>query len=198
MSQPCSIEKCTLKSRALCDCCQQSLCLKHLNENNDVLVSKLNSLCAEINVLEDRFNTLRIETIIGASREKLERWHKHCREKIDLFFEKQLQEFDEIIRPEGSYLSLAANDQYLLIKHDPDLTFHDREMSLVKKTQWTHGKIREMCWSSTLNKFIILGVDSIFLLDKDKMPIDNVYTIEGRTWLSCTCSNAILYAPTDE
>ncbi|CAF3318505.1 unnamed protein product [Rotaria socialis] len=289
MSQSCPIEKCTRKSRGLCDCCEKNLCLQHLNEHNTLLLSKLNPLVDEVNELEDRLKTLNMETLICASREKLERWRKDCYEKIDSFFEKKSQMLNEIIqqevdqqrqelnqihikinelmnaqettrqeidlftstirqlktnmeyiektyckidtrplliedtfvlikkmakheldlstlspayktinRPEKSFISLAANDQHLLIHQDPNLCFYDLEMNLVKQTLWSHGEFWEMCWSKAIQKFIILGVNSIFLLDEDTMSIDNVYTIEGRTWLSCTCSDRVFYASTHE
>ncbi|CAF1564779.1 unnamed protein product, partial [Rotaria sordida] len=54
MSQPCAIDGCKRTSRALCHCCQQDLCIFHLNEHNDLLNSQLNPLVDEINTLGDR------------------------------------------------------------------------------------------------------------------------------------------------
>ncbi|CAF4234517.1 unnamed protein product, partial [Rotaria sp. Silwood2] len=98
MSQSCSIEKCTRTSRGLCDCCQQNLCLQHLNEHNTLLVSLLNPLADELNALGVRLETLNIEKVIGNSRQKLEQWRQDCHKKIDCFFGQKCQELDQLIQ----------------------------------------------------------------------------------------------------
>ncbi|CAF4888543.1 unnamed protein product, partial [Rotaria sp. Silwood1] len=97
MSQLCFIKKCTRTSRGLCDCCQQSLCLQHLNEHNALLISQLNPLTDEVNALEDRLKILNIQKSIGNSRKKLEQWREDCHKKIDCLFERKCQELDELV-----------------------------------------------------------------------------------------------------
>ncbi|CAF2032668.1 unnamed protein product [Rotaria magnacalcarata] len=106
--------------------------------------------------------------------------------------------YKTVTHSDKDFLPLTANDQYLLLRQHPNLCFYDQEMNLVKETLWSHGNIWDMCWSLAIEKFIILEENSIFLLDENTMSIDNIYTIEGRTWVSCTCSNTILYAVTHE
>ncbi|CAF3033550.1 unnamed protein product [Rotaria sp. Silwood2] len=285
MSQPCLIENCVRKSRGLCDCCQQNLCLQHLNEHNESLIFQLNPLADEINALGNRLKTLDIHKIIDNSRQKLEQWRQDCYKKIDCFFEQKCQELDQLINekvdqqreelnriqrdiiqlinvqeitrqnidslrssigqleaninhierkfftinthplviddalvlirkmtdheldlstlwpiyrtidsPKGSCGSLTGNDRYLLKHQEPNLCLFDREMNIVKQTLWPYGAIHDMCWSSTLDRFIVLGKKDIFLINEHTMSIDNVHTIEERDWGSCTCSDTVLFA----
>ncbi len=97
MSQPCAITTCKRMSRALCYCCQQNLCLQHVNEHNAFLVSQLNPLTDEVNTLSDRLNAVNIQTMIGDCRQKLEQWRLDCYQKIDQLFEQKCQEFNRLI-----------------------------------------------------------------------------------------------------
>ncbi|CAF4175126.1 unnamed protein product [Rotaria sordida] len=97
MSQSCSIEKCSRTSRWLCDCCEQYLCLQHLNEHNVSLISQLNPLTDEINALGDRLETLSIHDAIANCRQKLEDWREDCHQKIDCLFEQKCQELDQLV-----------------------------------------------------------------------------------------------------
>ncbi|CAF4899194.1 unnamed protein product [Rotaria sp. Silwood1] len=287
MSQSCSINKCIRSSRGLCDCCQQNLCLQHLNEHNALLISQLNPLTDEINAFEDRLNTLNIQKIIDHSREKLEQWREDCHKKIDYFFEKKCQELDQLVNenvgqqrrelnqiqmkitefintqettrqhidlltsairqletnmnnieqthitvntrplvidetfilikktteheldlstlspiyrtthsPIGSFDSITCNDRYLLMHQHPNLCFFNREMNIVKQMLWSYGAIQDMCWSSTLDQFIVLETNNMYLINENTMSIDNVHTIEERRWISCTCSDTVLFAST--
>ncbi|CAF1102270.1 unnamed protein product [Rotaria sordida] len=287
MSSLCSIERCTRTSRGLCDCCQQNLCLQHLNEHNALLTVQLNPLTDEINVLRDRLKTLNIQKTIADSRQKLEQWRQNCYKKIDYFFEQKCQELDQLVnekvsqqreelnqiylkiielinaqeatrqdidlltstirqlernmnnieqtcftidtRPlliddtlifiktteheldlstlspiyktvhhsEESFRSLTSNNRYLLIHQYPNLCLFDREMNIVKQMLWSYDAIQDMCWSSTLDRFIVLGENNIFLINENTMSIDNMNTIEERNWKSCTCSDTVLFASTN-
>jgi hypothetical protein len=55
-----------------------------------------------------------------------------------------------------------------------------------------------MCWSSTLNKFIVVEENNIFLVDQDTMLIENLETIEKQKWLSCTLSDLFLFLSTKQ
>jgi len=57
-SKTCSIFECQRSSRGLCDCCNQHLCLYHLNEHNQLLVLKLNPLMDDTTRLVDQINEL--------------------------------------------------------------------------------------------------------------------------------------------
>ncbi|CAF3405103.1 unnamed protein product [Rotaria sp. Silwood1] len=289
MFQSCSINKCTRTSRGLCDCCQQKLCLQHLNEHNATLLAQLNPLTDQANTLGHRLKTLNIHTAIANSRQKLEQWRQDCYRKIDCLFEQKCQELDQLVNetvnqkqeelnrihskiteliyaqettgqdidllksairqletnmnsieqtyftintcplilddtfisitktiekgldlstlslayktivcPEGSFGSLTGNDRYILIHQHPNLCLFDREINITKQTLWFYGAIHDMCWSSTLDRFIILGKQNIYLIDESTMSIEDVHTIAERNWKSCACSDTVLFVCTNE
>jgi chromosome segregation ATPase len=96
MSQPCAIVTCKRLSRALCHCCQQNLCITHLNEHNELLNSQLNPLTDEINVLGERLKTWNTKNVLRNCHQKLEQWRQDCHKKIDDFVEKKHQELDRL------------------------------------------------------------------------------------------------------
>jgi len=93
---------------------------------------------------------------------------------------------------------LASNNQYLLIYQMKNLCLINRELTLVKQIPWNYGRIWDMCWSSTLNHFIILGHYQIYLINENTMSIEPIQTISRRNWWSCTCSNTSLFLSTYE
>ncbi|CAF2052940.1 unnamed protein product [Rotaria magnacalcarata] len=106
--------------------------------------------------------------------------------------------YSTIYRPQGSHLSLANNDRYLLLHMNPNLCLFDREMNKVKQILWNQRTIHDMCWSSTLDRFIVLGEKTIFLISENTMSINAVETIKERDWLSCTCSDTVIFVSTNE
>ncbi len=101
-----------------------------------------------------------------------------------------------VSRSDGSY-ALASNDRFLLMYQAPNLCFVDREMNITKQTLWPRDKIYDMCWSSTLNRFIVIGRQYVFLVDENTMTIGDMETIDKRKWLSCTCSETSLFLSID-
>jgi len=99
--------------------------------------------------------------------------------------------------PTGSYTALASSDQFLLIHQNPNLCLVDKEMNIVKQGLWIHKSIFDICWSSTLDRFIVVEENNIFLVDERTMTIETVKTVEKRGWLSCTCSDASLFLSTN-
>ncbi|CAF3398258.1 unnamed protein product [Rotaria socialis] len=103
-----------------------------------------------------------------------------------------------IDRPKDSFRPLADNDQHLLLHMNPNICLFDRQMNKLKETPWSHGAIRDMCWSATLNRFIVLGTNSIFLIEENMISIDKVKTMNNPDWLSCSCSDTLLFVSTHE
>ncbi|CAF3765041.1 unnamed protein product [Rotaria socialis] len=103
---------------------------------------------------------------------------------------------------DDSYCWMTTNDKYLLVHHKPDLYLLDQQLAIIEKTPWTHGRIYVMCWSSTLNRFIVITNDTIFTIDENLMAIErcdlnhhaNIY----HNWRSGTCSNTNLFLSTSE
>jgi len=288
MSQICALDKCSRISRGQCDCCDQQLCLQHLNEHNASLINQLNPLTDEFNALSDRLNTLNIEKITGESRRKLEQWRDRSHQQIDRLFEQKCEELDRIMnekiqkqrdeinclqskiadiirnqettrqqidslkatiheikekmnelentslrvttqrliidggmisiestaeheldlsnlpsscktisRPAGSKVSICASDKYLLVHQKPNLCLVDHEINVVRETLWNYPDIYDICWCSTLDRFIINEGSNIFLFDESTMAIEKIKTIEEIKWLSCTTSEKCLFLSTN-
>ncbi|CAF4654418.1 unnamed protein product, partial [Rotaria magnacalcarata] len=59
-------------------------------------------------------------------------------------------------RSPESHKPLAPNNKVLLIHHDNQLSVLNHELTLVKSIPWLHNWIWDMCWSSTLSRFLII------------------------------------------
>ena len=92
MPVTCTVANCKRTSCASCHCCQKDICLYHLKEHQELLIAQLDPIVDQINVLENRVNTLDIERMIGDGREKLELWRRNCYKKIDEFVEEKSQQ----------------------------------------------------------------------------------------------------------
>ncbi|UJR09270.1 hypothetical protein I4U23_013515 [Adineta vaga] len=151
MSQPCTILECKRYSRALCHCCQKNLCLQHLNEHNDFLVSQLSPLTDGINVLSDRLNALNSQDIMNDCRGKLDKWRVDCHQKIDQYFEEKCQECDRLITDKlDSQRKSAINTQVKLteLAHEQEATQHDIDSltSLIRQLTTDLNSIEKACF----------------------------------------------------
>jgi hypothetical protein len=94
---------------------------------------------------------------------------------------------------------MTCNNQYLLIDQYPNLHLFDKELTLVKQFPWKYNPISDMCWSSTLNSFIIITFkEGGFLVNEDMTLVEPIKTIEQNFWSSCTCSDESLFVLTNK
>jgi hypothetical protein len=94
--------------------------------------------------------------------------------------------------------AMTSNNRYLLMDQYPNLHLFDKELTIVKEFPWTYDRITDMCWSSTLNSFIMVtDKDGVFLLDENITSMEPIKTIDKKKWLSCTCSDATLFITTN-
>ncbi|CAF5128018.1 unnamed protein product, partial [Rotaria magnacalcarata] len=96
-------------------------------------------------------------------------------------------------RSPESHKPLAPNNKVLLIHHDNQLSILNHELTLVKSIPWLHNWIWDMCWSSTLSRFLIITLGEIFLLDENTMSLECIQTKDKYSLSACTCSNKSLY-----
>jgi hypothetical protein len=181
MSQPCAITTCKRTSRALCYCCQQGLCLQHLKEHNDLLVSQLNPLVDQVNEIGDRLKSITIETKNSDCRQKLERWRMDCHKKIDDLFEQKCQEIntrlaekmkkqkEEIDRIQSKIVSLIHEEE--VSREDLDLLTStirdlDRELNKIQHTNF-NIEIRPVVIDGCLT---LIEESDINPLDISKLP----------------------------
>ena len=64
---------------------------------------------------------------------------------------------------------LCTNERYLLVHHNSNLCLLDKELNIIKEKSWTHGWIMDICWSSTLARFLVLTRTYLFLIDESTM-----------------------------
>ncbi|CAF1540316.1 unnamed protein product [Rotaria magnacalcarata] len=95
--------------------------------------------------------------------------------------------------------AMTSNNHFLLIDQYPNLCLYDKQLTLLKEYPWEYDKIPDMCWSSTLNSFIIItGKNGVFMMNENLTSLECIQTIEKKRWLSCTCSNSTLFLTTYE
>ncbi|CAF1315138.1 unnamed protein product [Adineta steineri] len=64
-------------------------------------------------------------------------------------------------------------------------------MKVVRQTEWTHGLIRDLCWSTKLNQVYITADSSVFMMDPQTMVHRKI--LQGNYYDNCTCSRDKLY-----
>jgi hypothetical protein len=289
MSQTCAISSCKRPSCALCHCCQQNICLPHLNEHQDLLVCELNPLVDQINTLGDRFKAVNVDDVIGDARQKLEEWRVECHQKIDYFFKQKCRELHQqvaekidkqrekisrvqskaaelireqhatrrdldlltstivaleqevnkfeltsfnvrcqslasddnwivieelgrhrfnlsafsaidrtIKRIDGSWPIATGSDHILLMHEKTGLCLVDRTLRIRKQAEWNGNVISDMCYSSVLDRFIVISPAEIFFMDQNTMSMRIFPSIQRQKWLRGTCSNTSLFLSTYE
>jgi hypothetical protein len=93
---------------------------------------------------------------------------------------------------------LASNDRYLLIEKDGYLCLINQQLNIINQILSTNDPIRNLCWSVTLSRFILITSKNIFSLDTESMSIELIKTIPDKLLWSCTCSEQSLYLSFDE
>jgi hypothetical protein len=93
---------------------------------------------------------------------------------------------------------LVSNNRCLLIDRHPNLCLVNQEFQIIKESPWKFDFIRDMCWSSTLNCFIVITRSrEIYLLNEKTLSSELIQTIDAeQDWSSCTCSDTSFYLTT--
>lgn len=104
--------------------------------------------------------------------------------------------YQRIDRTETCCFPLATNKELLLLHHVDTLLVVDKKSSIHRQTPWTNGSILDMCYSSALDRFIIINENEVFLFHEKKMKIEKVRSVPWQRYISCTCSEMLLYLVT--
>jgi hypothetical protein len=159
----------------------------------DALTSTIHQLEKKMNKIEE--TNIKINTHILVMHDSLVQISETNEHELDLSTIFPVHR--TLNRPVGSCVVLTGNEQSLLIHQKPNLCLIDKEMNITKQVLWEHQAILNMCWSSTLDRFIVVEEKNIFLVDERTMSIETIETIEERLWWSCTCSDASLFLSTN-
>lgn len=103
-----------------------------------------------------------------------------------------------INHPEKTYPVLVSNNNFLLIHQGTNLCLVNQHMNIVRESLWPFNVIIDMCWSSTLNQFILINENDLFLVDENITSIDKIHIKSDNTWFACTCSDTSLFLSTSE
>ncbi|CAF1080927.1 unnamed protein product [Rotaria sordida] len=99
----------------------------------------------------------------------------------------------------GDWPVLTSNNRFLLLNQYPNVCLFDKELTIVKQCPWEYDRIPDMCWSSTLNCFIMdTNKNEVFQVNENLILIQSIETIEKKEWLSCTCSDVSLFLTTND
>ena len=87
---------------------------------------------------------------------------------------------------------IASNDEYILLHRHPTLCLYDHNLNLIKQTYpYSDLSIVDMSWSITLNKFLILTNENLFILNETNMILEkssNIPTPNKGHWHNLTSS----------
>ncbi|CAF4071818.1 unnamed protein product [Adineta steineri] len=215
MQPLCAVDTCKRKCRGLCYCCEkckelEERCIQRVNDQQkqiDNTKVKINDLIREKEATNEDIPLL--TTIVNDIKRDVNQF-KEDGVIIDtnpLIINKDLiyieeWSLNEVDLPnislsyrtiDCSNSSLANNSRFLLLVQKSNLCLFGRDLNLVKECLWEYDYIRDICWSSTLDKFILIVKCGIFLADENLTSIESIETIEKRNWWSCTCSNSSLF-----
>lgn len=109
---------------------------------------------------------------------------------------KMLNDCSKIFYTNSSSSAIASNQEYLLMHQDPYLLLLDQDFKIVKQQFWSYGWIRDMCWSSTLNSFILITNNQTFFINNQFEISSPVQHNFQQCWFSCTTSNDSLFLST--
>ncbi|CAF0858562.1 unnamed protein product [Adineta ricciae] len=132
MSQPCATHACDRTACALCHCCQQNICVVHLNEHNNYLNSRLNPFVDTIQSLDAHLKSIDIATVSDTYRQQLEHWRADSHRKIDQYVEQKYQEVERLLKDK-------VNEERNEINH-----VHNKVNKLIHDQQMNRTDIYEL------------------------------------------------------
>ncbi|CAF0974273.1 unnamed protein product [Adineta steineri] len=103
-TQSCAICGPKRTSRALCNCCNEYLCLDHLKEHDDLLNAQLEPLIDNINQLADRLRQVNIDSLLQPIRIQLDQWKQEAFQSIERIYEQKSNELNELISKKLNHL----------------------------------------------------------------------------------------------
>jgi len=157
-----------------------------------LLKSKIRDLEREINKIEQTSFNIRSQTLkIDDNWIIIEELSKHG---IDLSNLPPV--YRTIEQSHESSVVMASNDHFLLIHQKPNLCLVDRHFKVLKHVLWSDDYICDMCWSSVLDRFIIINNTNAFFVDESTLSVEKIATVQGEKLYSCTCSDKSLYVST--
>jgi hypothetical protein len=99
----------------------------------------------------------------------------------------------------GNASSIGSNERHLLIGREGKyLSLIDRKFDIINEIPFGHDDIHSICWSSTINRFIIITFKQIFILDENTMILEECSILTNVDWWRGTCSDDTLFLSSAE
>ncbi|CAF2953798.1 unnamed protein product [Rotaria sp. Silwood2] len=105
-----------------------------------------------------------------------------------------------LFQGENTYYSIAANDNYILVGEQSKLRLFDQQLNIQNDIIWNHGRLNDICWSSTLARFFLITPEEIFTFDDKTLVIQQCQITRSSTntdfWYCGTCFEDTLFLST--
>jgi hypothetical protein len=99
----------------------------------------------------------------------------------------------------GNECSIGSNEKHLLVEREgKHLCLIDRNLMIVNEILFNHNDVHSICWSSTINRFIIITFKEIFLFDDKTMILEKCSISSDSDWWRGTCSDDTLFLSSAE
>ena len=108
------------------------------------------------------------------------------------------QPWKEIKHSAQVYNVFSSNENSLLIHQPPNLCRYNEDIELLQKVPWPFGPIINICWSSVLERFIVLNDRSLFLVSEDLSLLRKYSLTKSSRWSSCDCSDSSVFLSNNE
>ncbi|CAF2997322.1 unnamed protein product, partial [Rotaria sp. Silwood2] len=100
--------------------------------------------------------------------------------------------------PSDNWYSLATNQTYILVIGKSTLYLINQHFKSVNQKSFSQEGIKDICWSKTLNRFILISPKEIFSLHEKRMILDpcQLYFNSNIPWKRGICSETSLFSST--
>ena len=176
-----------LNAQISCSCSGKKSCSSNDQLSKETLVSTTHSLRQAVEIIK--------QVLVRADLAFFPR--RMITEDLDL--SNLCVPFRTIACPNPLGSALASNNQRLLMDQRSHLQLFDQNLILTKQYPWKIGFIRDMCWSSVLNNFIVITNNQrIYLVNEDITTMSDIQNLPEEDWSSCTCSESSLFLTTND
>lgn len=99
----------------------------------------------------------------------------------------------------GNESSIGTNEKHLLVEREGKyLCLINTNFDIIDEISFYHNGIHSICWSSTINRFIIITFKQVFTLDEQTMMLEECSISSNIDWWRGTCSDDTLFLSTVE
>jgi len=163
------------------------------NEQIEFLITKIQNIEKEINDFENKSIDLNIYPLVLNDNYIHFNTEQENDDNNQLILTPVIQTIPSSLNNSDC---VASNDTYILLHRYPTLCLYDHNLNLIKQTYpYSDLSIIDMSWLSTLNHFVILTDDNVFILNETNMILEksNIPRRTNGHWHNITSSSKNLY-----